>query len=99
MLIAAGAALLVIIVLIVVVIIIINRKRKKRLLEMMIDEQKAEEEKQLEIEQYKKQLEMLARSSSMDVKDEAVLNDVRSFANENPEVTANLIRAWLKEDE
>lgn len=98
MLYAAGGALLLLIIVIVVLILLIRRRRKLRRLREMAEEQEAEENRLLEIEEYKKQLELLAKSG-MDVKDEAVLNDVRTFAKEHPEVTANLIRSWLKESE
>lgn len=98
MLIAAGGALLLIIVAIIVIFLVTRRKRKLRRLRKLAEEQEAEENKLLEIEEYKRQLEMLAKSG-IDVKDEAVLNDVRTFAKEHPEVTANLIRSWLKESE
>jgi len=97
MLITAGAALLLIIIVVIIVTLIIKRRRKLRRLRELAEQRQAEEDQMIEIEEYKRQLEMLAKTG-MDVKDEAVLNDVRNFAKENPEVTANLIRSWLKEE-
>jgi len=93
--IAAGAGLLLLIIGAVVVIIIVKRKKKMMAME---EDQQTEESRLSEIEEYKKHLESLAKEG-MDVKDEAIMNDVRSFAKENPEITANLIRSWLKEGE
>lgn len=89
----AGSALLIII--LVVVAIIIVRKRKKAKAEDLLAA-KREDEMQAEIDSYKKQLEDRAKSG-LDVRDEAVMRDVRDFARENPEVTANLLSSWLKE--
>lgn len=88
----AGAVLLVIIA--VVVIIIVRKKKKVKGVDL--PDEKSDDEVQSEIDFYKKQLEEKAKSG-LDVKDEAVMRDVRDFAKENPEVTANLLASWLKE--
>jgi len=98
MLIAAGGVLLVLIIGIVVTVILIRRKRKLKKLRALAQERETEESRQLEIEEYKRHLEALAKDG-MNVKDEAVMKDVRHFAKDNPEITANLIRSWLKENE
>ena len=51
-----------------------------------------------EIDRYKKELGDAARGGS-DPKDDAILDEVRDFARTNPEITANLLRSWLKEGE
>ena len=55
-------------------------------------------DRQDEVDQYKRQLEEAARAK-VDTKDVAVTDEVRNFAKQNPEITANLLRSWLKEDE
>lgn len=70
-------------------------KRKNRARQNEIDEQRAQME--YEIEQYKKQLSDAAKAAT-NPKDEAIINEVKDFAKQNPEITANLLRAWLKED-
>lgn len=90
----AGAALLVIIA--VVVIVIVRKKKKAKAMGVDLPDEKSDDEIQSEIDFYKKQLEDKAKSG-LDVKDEAVMRDVRDFAKENPEVTANLLASWLKE--
>lgn len=51
-----------------------------------------------EIERYKQELSNAARAGS-DPKDDAILDEVRDFARTNPEITANLLRSWMKEGE
>ena len=97
---AAGVALLILIILIIVLV-----KRKKNKAANFAREQaeaeeraRIEEEKrqQHEIENYKHSLEVMAKGD-IDPKNEAILEDVRSFAKDNPQITANLIRSWMKE--
>ncbi len=57
-----------------------------------------EEEDTSEIDAYKKQLEDAAKAN-IDLKDEALVADIRDFAKENPEITANLLRTWMREEE
>ena len=97
---AAGAALLI---LIILVIVLVKRKKNKAAnfaREQAEAEERAriEEEKrqQHEIENYKHSLEVMAKGD-IDPKNEAILEDVRSFAKDNPQITANLIRSWMKE--
>ena len=83
----------------VALIIIVKKKRKKaRLLQEALEAEELARQRQGEIEQHKKELEEQAKRG-IDVKDEAVMKDVRTFAHDNPQVTANLIRSWLKEGE
>ena len=51
----------------------------------------------VEIDKYKKNLEDIAKGN-IDPKNEAIVEEVRDFAKTNPQVTANLIRTWLKEN-
>jgi len=100
MYIAAAVAILVL--LILVLVLVKKKKNKKANAERLQaeDEERArlEEQKrqQAEIENYKHNLENMAKGD-IDPKNEAILEDVRSFAKENPQVTANLIRSWMKE--
>lgn len=50
---------------------------------------------QQELEERKRQLRENAQTNTAD---EAITNEVREFARNNPEITANLLRAWMKED-
>ena len=91
----------VLILLVVVLILLIRRnKRKKKLLaaQRQAEEEAAMLSAQEEIENYKKQLTAAAKSSN-NAKEDAILNEVRDFAKENPEITAGLLRSWLRESE
>ena len=100
MYIAVGVALLILIILVLVLVKKKKNKKANQAREQAEAEERAriEEEKrqQQEIENYKHSLENMAKGD-IDPKNEAILEDVRSFAKENPQVTANLIRSWMKE--
>lgn len=53
--------------------------------------------KQEEIDDYKKKLGDIVKGKT-DPKNEAILEEVREFTKENPQVAANLIRSWLREN-
>ncbi len=100
-LIIAGASLLLLIILAVVVIILIRRARKRKELEEEAELENAELERQKQIEreiaEHKRMLQDEAKSHT-NAKDDAIAEEVRAFAEQNPEVTANLIRAMLREE-
>ncbi|MEG2074630.1 MAG: flagellar M-ring protein FliF C-terminal domain-containing protein, partial [Angelakisella sp.] len=52
---------------------------------------------QKDIEDKKRLLRETAEAKNS--QENAIANEVRDFAKENPEITASLIRSWLKEDE
>ncbi len=95
----ATAALAALIIAIILIVIMRKRKEKKRL-EAEAVALAAEEEEALrvqqEIEERKRQLKDAAMS---DNNENAITNEVREFARNNPEITANLLRNWLKEGE
>lgn len=87
---------------IVAAVVFVRRRRKARMdAEAMAEERaRAEEErrKQAEIKNYKKTLEDIAKGK-LDPKNEAIIEEVREFSKSNPQIVANLIRSWLKENE
>lgn len=99
--IAAGVLLL----LLLILFLLILRARKKKKKNKMLQAIEAEKEaaaavartKEEEIAAYKKELVAAAQANVND-KETAIADEVREFAKENPEITANLIRSWLKED-
>ena len=99
--IAVGAGFLVLLLLVVVVIAIIKRRKKENYLaEAEEDERNRAKEarrQQTEIDNYKKTLEDIAKGKT-DPKNEAIVEEVRDFAKSNPQIAANLIRTWLKEN-
>jgi flagellar M-ring protein FliF len=93
---AGGAALLLIIIL--AVIFILLRRRAARLNREREEALKAQQEDmENEIERYKQELASAAKSA-VNPKDDAITGEIRQFAQENPEITANLLRNWLKEE-
>ncbi len=95
--IAAGAALLLVVILVIVFILLRRRAaRLARAREAAIKAQQADMEN--EIERYKQELANAAKSA-VNAKDDAITGEIRQFARDNPEITANLLRNWLKEGE
>lgn len=96
---AAGTAILLLIAALIVVRLIVKRRKGANSTERMASTRLGlERMQQSEIDEHKRYLEELAMQG-LDVKDEAVTSEVRTFAKQNPEIAANLIRSWLKEGE
>lgn len=95
---AAGSLLFLILAVIIIMLIRKRASRKKlEAAELMEDTRKNMED---EIESYKRQLADQAKANAnSNKKDDAIVGEVKSFANENPEITANLLRSWLKDGE
>lgn len=93
-----GAALLGVLLIVLAVIILIRRRAKQKELEREAEMESMAQDMEAEIAQYKQQLEETARAK-VETKDNVIADEVRNFAKENPEITANLLRSWLKEDE
>lgn len=92
--ICGGVLLLLIIILTVVLLFRRKAKQKKE------QEQESEtviRDLQQEIEQHRRELMESAQANNS--KENAITNEIREFAKENPEITASLIRSMLKEDE
>jgi flagellar M-ring protein FliF len=85
-----GGSGLLVLILIIVVILSINKRRKNRKAEAEIDEKLQNEIKQ----RSKPIVPGSANDPSL-----ATLENIQNFTQENPEITANLIREMLKEDE
>ncbi len=90
----AGAVLVIIV---LFVVMILARKRAKKA-KLAAAKQREEERKRMaeEIAAHKRQLSDAANAGTS-ANDEAVMKEVRDFAKGNPEITANLLRSWLKE--
>lgn len=96
-LILAGAVLLLLAVIILIVVLLLRRRAKK--MKAVVEEESENKirDLQVEIEQHKR--ELLETAQANNTKENAITNEVRQFAKENPEITATLIRSMLKEDE
>lgn len=104
-LIMVGAGFLVFLLLLIIILVLVGRARKKKQQEEVLEaatadvielqeEDDTEFNLQQELEERKRQL----RESSAKTADEAIADEVREFAKSNPEITANLLRAWMKEE-
>ena len=96
--IAAGVLAVLVLLLILISIIRARLKKKRKVAEQaeMMAEQEEQERVQKEIEERKRQLKDAAAG---DTGDDAITDEVRDFARTNPEITANLLRNWMKEGE
>lgn len=107
LIIVGGALLLLIIILIVVLSILRKRKKKKQqeeeeaaaaAAELAQSAVQTQEEIEREIEEHKRMLQNEALANS-NQKENAITQEIREFAKENPEITAALLRSMLKEEE
>lgn len=86
--------------LVILMAILMHRSKKKKLAaQAALEEAQAQtiSNAQLEVEQHKQQLMEEAQAASQ-TKESAITEEIRNFAKENPEITANLIRSLLKEE-
>lgn len=93
----AALAIVVLIIALIVIMILRRRARKKKLAAeaAALEAEEAEALRiQQEIEERKRQLKDAAIA---DQGEDAITEEVRDFARHNPEITANLLRNWLKE--
>lgn len=91
-----GALIILLIIVLIISRVIRKKKAKKKTEAELLEEQMQEAMKLEEEEQRKKLRDAALASVSQDTK---VTQEVKQFANENPEITASLIRSWLKEGE
>lgn len=93
------AALGVLLLIILIVVIILSGRRKKR--------RKASENADNAVEPVGLELQrdldarkrMLLEGAELSKQENAITDEMKDFARENPEITANILRTWLKEDE
>ncbi len=97
----AGGLLLIVI---LVLILMSSRRRRKATAAAAAEESAAlyldgvQFNNQTELEAYKQQLKDAAEAGK-NTKESVMVEQVRDFAKENPEITAQLIRTWLKGQE
>lgn len=98
LLIPIAIALLLLMATLVVATLMRSRSKKRKLAVQMTqvqEETDKQEQMRKEIEERKRHLKETAENIN---KGDAITNEVREFAKANPEITANLLRQWLKED-
>ncbi len=100
-----GIGLLVFLLLLIIILVLVGKARKRKQQDEVLtaatadviqlqEEDDAEASVQKELEDRKRQLQESAAKSA----DEEIADEVRDFAKNNPEITANLLRAWMKEE-
>lgn len=87
------------IVLIVIILLLTSRSKKSKAEKQARQEEDVRHKitSEEEIEERKRLLRETAEAKSNS--ENAITNEIREFAKTNPEITASLIRSWLKEDE
>ena len=93
------AALGVLLLIILIVIIILSGRRRKRKKATEGPANAAEPvglDLQRDLEARKR---MLMEGAELSKQENAITDEMKDFARENPEITANILRTWLKEDD
>ena len=99
-----GALLLLILILLIVILVLRARRKRKKAEEEAAAAAAAaaalptKEDIEREIEEHKRQLQNEALASA-NSKENAITEEIRNFAKENPEITAALLRSMLREDQ
>lgn len=94
---AIGGAVLLLLLIALLIVMMIRRKAKKKVIAAQEQAEDLVRNAQAEIDEHKRALAEAAQANS--TKENAITNEVRDFAKQNPEITASLIRSMLKEDE
>lgn len=95
----AAAGLLLLIILIVIIILSGRRKKKRRKGADGSDKATPEPiglDLQRDLEARKR---MLLEGAELSKQENAITDEMKNFARDNPEITANILRTWLKEDD
>ena len=100
------AAIAAVVIIIIIALVFHSKRRAKEQAEQMVAQAENEaanassneDKMRSELEAYKQQLEQSARSK-VSQKDQVATEEVRNFAKDNPQITAELLRSWLKGDE
>ncbi|HWP51420.1 MAG TPA: flagellar basal-body MS-ring/collar protein FliF [Clostridia bacterium] len=93
------AALGVLLLIILIVIVILSGRSKKRR-KAAESSSKAPEPIGLDLQRdLEARKRMLLEGAELSKQENAITDEMKNFARENPEITANILRTWLKEDE
>lgn len=96
MIIAALGLLLFIILIVVIIIISRKKKKKKNAGDMQEETIPTNEDYKHDLDERKR---MLMEGAERSKQENAITDEIKSFARDNPEITANILRTWLKEDD
>ena len=104
LLIAIGGIVLLLLLILIIVLVAHSRKRKKQAAAeaaaaeaAAAAEQQRQLDAQREIEEHKKMLRDEAEAN-INAKEDAITDEIRNFAKENPEITAALLRSLMREE-
>ena len=97
----AGIALVLLLILIITIMVLLRRRKRRKEEEARLAEEALEAQRRMErekeISDHKKMLYEEAQASA-NPKEDAIKQEIREFAEHNPEITANLIRSLMKEE-
>lgn len=95
---AAGGGLLLVIILLFV-LVSSGRRRKKKTAQTTAEEnaQLLQDEERKKLEEQRRKIKQAAEESAS--KENQVSSEIKRFVSENPEITASLIRSWLREED
>lgn len=94
---ALGVLLLIIL---IVVLIMVNRSRKrKKAAALAAAEAEAKAKAEAEAFDAEARRRALIEGAERSKQENAITNEIRDFVRENPEITANILRTWLREDD
>ena len=65
---------------------------------LQAEEERQRKENEMAIMEHKKKLQEEAKTKAANPAESAIVNEVREFAEENPEIAAALIRSMMKEE-
>ena len=101
LLLALGGGALLLVILLVVLLLALRARKKRRIQAAEAAQAEAERQQQLElqkeIEDHKKMLRDEAEAST-NAKENAITDEIRSFAEQNPAVAAALLRSIMREE-
>ena len=98
-LIALCAVFFVLLILLVIILLVRRARKRKQREEEELEAAEIQRQQELdrEIEEHKRMLQSEAMAST-NPKEDAITEEVREFASENPEITAALLRSLLREE-
>ena len=99
LIIAAAASLLVLIIILIIVILIRRKRKKKKEAAQTAAQAEAMAAAQAAAEDAEARRRAIIESAERSKQDNIITNEIRDFARDNPEITANILRVWLREDE
>lgn len=95
--IVAALGVLLLIILIVIIVLIRRRRKLKKAAESAAN---APEPVGLDLQRdLEARKRMLMEGAELSKQENAITDEMKDFARENPEITANILRTWLKEEE